>query len=155
MVQLSNTKRVPSLKYVLGAQSTLRPIFEAQLKQKRATRERALGLRKLVAEAGFTYNDLALLYGKSYVDNQNTSETQSQEKQIEYRRNTLKASILEASDKDLEELLKLLDKHFIRFPKVPQTSQFVENSITSTDMFNETVKYYEKQANSSNDMIRN
>ena len=47
-------EEVQTLKYVLGAQSTLRPIFEAQLKQKRATRERALGLRKLVAEAGFT-----------------------------------------------------------------------------------------------------
>ena len=147
-------EEVQTLKYVLDAQGTLRPIFEAQLKQKRATRERALGLRKLVAEAGFTYNDLALLYDKSYVGNQNTSETQSQEKQIEFRRNALKASILEASDKDLEELLKLLDKHFIKFPKVPQTSQFVENSITSTAILNNTVKYYEKQANSSNDMIR-
>jgi len=92
---------VQHLKSVLGTQGTLRPIFEGQLKQKRPIREHAIGLRKLVAEAGLNYEDLAHLY-KS--DDDNTEES---------RRENLKARIGEASDKDVEELVKLLDKHFI------------------------------------------
>jgi len=46
------------LKSVLGTQGTLRPIFESQLKQKRLVRERAMNLRRLVAEAGFEYSGL-------------------------------------------------------------------------------------------------
>lgn len=147
-------EEVQTLKSVLGAQGTLRPIFEAQLKQKRTVRERALSLRKLVAEAGLTYDGLAILYSKNYVDNQKTSESQSDEKQIESRRSTLKATIIEANDKDLEELLKLLDKHFIKLPKSPQNSQHVDNSVTTTAMLNNTAKYHEKQANSSIDISK-
>ena len=90
---------VQHLKSVLGTQGTLRPIFEGQLKQKRAIREHAIGLRKLVAEAGFNYQDLEDLYKKE--DELKRSET-------------IKSRIEEASDKDLEELIKLLDKHFLK-----------------------------------------
>jgi len=147
-------EEVQTLKSVLGAQGTLRPIFEAQLKQKRTVRERALSLRKLVAEAGLTYDGLAILYSNNYVENQKSSESQSDEKQIESRRSTLKATIIEANDKDLEELLKLLDKHFIKLPKSPQNSQHVDNSVTTTAMLNNTAKYHEKQANSSIDISK-
>ena len=41
------------------SQGTLRPIFESQLKQKRLVRERAMNLRRLVAEAGFEYASLS------------------------------------------------------------------------------------------------
>lgn len=91
---------VQHLKSVLGTQGTLRPIFESQLKQKRAIREHAIGLRKLVAEAGLNYQDLDALY-----KSENSEES---------RRETLKARIDDASDKDVEELVKLLDKHFIK-----------------------------------------
>jgi len=51
--------QLSQLKNVLGTQGTLRPIFESQLKQKRLVRERAMNLRRLVAEAGFEYASLA------------------------------------------------------------------------------------------------
>jgi len=50
--------QLSQLKSVLGTQGTLRPIFESQLKQKRLVRERAMNLRRLVAEAGFEYAGL-------------------------------------------------------------------------------------------------
>ena len=43
-------------------QGTLRPIFESRLKQKRSVRERAMVLRKKVAEAGVNYNELSGIY---------------------------------------------------------------------------------------------
>ena len=58
-------EEVQNLKSVLGTQGTLRPIFEGQLKQKRAVREHAISLRKLVAEAGLQYSDLAQIYENS------------------------------------------------------------------------------------------
>lgn len=121
----SEQDEVQTLKSVLGTQGTLRPIFEGQLKQKRAIREHALGLRKLVAEAGLKYEDLAIMYKNldlNCADSENAEPTATEvvsENQFESRRNTLKASILDASDKDLEELVKLLDKHFIK--KSPPT----------------------------------
>ena len=108
---------------VLGTQGTLRPIFEGQLKQKRAIREHALGLRKLVAEAGLKYEDLAVLYKNC----ENTTANEVSEKQFESRCNTLKASIMEASDKDLDELVKLLDKHFIKTPQSPPNANAIAN----------------------------
>ena len=93
-------EEVQNLKSVLGTQGTLRPIFEGQLKQKRAVREHAISLRKLVAEAGLNYADLAQIYDNAI--------------QNESRQQTLKARIDEASDKDIEDLVKLLDKHFIK-----------------------------------------
>lgn len=91
---------VQQLKSVLWTQGTLRPIFENQLKQKRAVREHAIGLRKLVAEAGLNYQDLQDLYDNS------TSE--------ESRKDSIAGKIHEASDKDVDELVKLLDAHFIK-----------------------------------------
>ena len=96
-------EEVQNLKSVLGTQGTLRPIFEAELKQKRAVREYAISLRKLVAEAGLNYADLAQIYEKDASIENNES-----------RQQTLKARIDEASDKDIEDLVKLLDKHFIK-----------------------------------------
>ena len=85
------------LKSVLSTQGTLRPIFEGQLKQKRSVRERAIGLRKLVAEAGLNFDELSQMY----------------ECDEETRRKSLKSCITEASEKDIEDLVSLLDQHFI------------------------------------------
>merc|ERR1719319_2077243 len=52
-------RHLDQLKAVLGTQGTLRPIFEAQLKQKRLVRERAMTLRRTIAEAGLEYGRLA------------------------------------------------------------------------------------------------
>merc|ERR1712110_231091 len=112
-------EEVLHLKNVLNTQGTLRPIFEGQLKQKRAIREHALGLRKLVAEAGLNYEDLQTIYGS----NSDTKSEKSTETLIESRKDALKTRLNEASDKDLddavsdkdlEDLIKLLDKHFIK-----------------------------------------
>ena len=70
----------------------MRPIFEGQLKQKRAIREHALGLRKLVAEAGLNYEDIKKMYPTEVSDVTEVSDT---------RRETLKSRLNEASDKDL------------------------------------------------------
>ena len=40
----------------------MRPIFESRLKQKRSVRERAMMLRKKVAESGVNYNELSGIY---------------------------------------------------------------------------------------------
>ena len=103
-------EEVLHLKNVLNTQGTLRPIFEGQLKQKRAIREHALGLRKLVAEAGLNYEDLQTIYGS----NSDTKSEKSTETLIESRKDALKTRLNEASDKDLDDLIKLLDKHFIK-----------------------------------------
>ena len=47
---------------ILFTQGTLRPIFESKLKQKRSVRERAMVLRKKVAEAGVNYDELSGIY---------------------------------------------------------------------------------------------
>ena len=47
---------------ILFTQGTLRPIFESRLKQKRSVRERAMVLRKKVAEAGVNYCELSGIY---------------------------------------------------------------------------------------------
>ena len=110
-------EEVSHLKSVLNTQGTLRPIFEGQLKQKRAIREHALGLRKLVAEAGLNYEDLKILYNssKSSENDEKSSEKDQEKNSTESRTNTLKKRLDEAaSDKDLEDLIKLLDKHFIK-----------------------------------------
>merc|ERR1719410_1076655 len=63
LVKFSNSvaeeeKQLKSLKNVLGTQGTLRPIFESQLKQKRLVRNRAMNLRRTMAEAGLDYEAL-------------------------------------------------------------------------------------------------
>ena len=112
-------EEVLHLKNVLNTQGTLRPIFEGQLKQKRAIREHALGLRKLVAEAGLNYEDLKILYSaknsSSSSSENNDDEQNNSNSTTESRTNTLKMRLDDAvSDKDLEDLIKLLDKHFIK-----------------------------------------
>ena len=127
----SERDEVTTLKSVLGTQGTLRPIFEGQLKQKRAIREHALGLRKLVAEAGLKYEDLAIMYKENIISTAAPSD-EVFEKQFESRRTTLKASIMDASDKDLEELVKLLDKHFIKTQNSPPNSNATNVKNTAT-----------------------
>jgi hypothetical protein len=134
----SERDEVTTLKSVLGTQGTLRPIFEGQLKQKRAIREHALGLRKLVAEAGLKYEDLAIMYKENIISTAAPSDDVF-EKQFESRRTTLKASIMDASDKDLEELVKLLDKHFIKTTQnSPPNSNSNATNVKNTTTANTT-----------------
>jgi hypothetical protein len=134
----SERDEVTTLKSVLGTQGTLRPIFEGQLKQKRAIREHALGLRKLVAEAGLKYEDLAIMYKENIISTPAPSDDVF-EKQFESRRTTLKASIMDASDKDLEELVKLLDKHFIKTTQnSPPNSNSNATNVKNTTTANTT-----------------
>ena len=56
----------PDMKFKLPLKVTkFIKIIEGQLKQKRAVREHAISLRKLVAEAGLQYSDLAQIYENS------------------------------------------------------------------------------------------
>ena len=95
-------EEVLHLKNVLNTQGTLRPIFEGELKQKRAVREHALALRHMVAEAGLNYDDLKNIYSSE------------ENKASESRKDLFKTRLNDATDKDLDDLVKLLDKHFIK-----------------------------------------
>jgi hypothetical protein len=85
------------LKDMLGTQGTLRPIFEGQLRQRRSVRERAMGLRKMVAEAGLDYKAVAELYESGSSD----------------LKPVLKSKLPSgAADDDVDELVVLFDQHF-------------------------------------------
>jgi len=66
------------LKMMLGTQGTLRPIFESRLKQKRSVRERAMVLRKKVAEAGVNYDELSGIYNAQKEDAKEVSDSSRQ-----------------------------------------------------------------------------
>ena len=106
----SEEEELKSLKLVLGTQvsgkyqqsavifhsfhpqGTLRPIFESQLKQKRLVRNRAISLRRKVAEAGLDYGAL---------------EAAVKDRSL---RTTLEAT--GTVGEDIEEIVKLIEDHF-------------------------------------------
>ena len=104
----SEEEELRSLKNVLGtqvsgkystsvifpfhSQGTLRPIFESQLKQKRLVRNRAISLRRKLAEAGLHYLALEAAVKDSSL------------------RKTLEAT--GAVGEDIEEIVKLIEDHF-------------------------------------------
>jgi hypothetical protein len=99
------------LKGMLGTQGTLRPIFEGQLRQRRSVRERAMSLRKLVAESGLDYKAVSDLYkASSVVEEEDVSAK---------LKPVLKEKLLSnATDADVDELIVLFDAHF-RPPQQP------------------------------------
>jgi len=84
--------QLKSLKDVLGTQGTLRPIFESQLKQKRLVRERAMNLRRTIAEAGLDYSALESAYKDGSI-----------RKKLEPTK---------APTDDIDEIVKLIEEHF-------------------------------------------
>jgi len=88
----SEEEQLKSLKHVLGTQGTLRPIFESQLKQKRLVRNRAMNLRRTVAEAGLDYEALEAAVRDGSL------------------RKTLEAT--GATAEDIDEMVKLIEDHF-------------------------------------------
>jgi len=88
----SEESQLKSLKDVLGTQGTLRPIFESQLKQKRLVRERAMNLRRTIAEAGLDYSALESAYKDGSI-----------RKKLEPTK---------APTDDIDEIVKLIDEHF-------------------------------------------
>ena len=73
-------------------QGTLRPIFESQLKQKRLVRNRAMNLRRTMAEAGLDYEATEAALKDGHI------------------RTKLEAS--SAPAEDIEEIVKLVEDHF-------------------------------------------
>jgi len=88
----SEESQLKSLKNVLGTQGTLRPIFESQLKQKRLVRERAMNLRRTIAEAGLDYTALEAAYKDGSIRS--------------------KLEPTKASTNDIDEIVKLIEEHF-------------------------------------------
>jgi len=88
----SEESQLKSLKDVLGTQGTLRPIFESQLKQKRLVRERAMNLRRTIAEAGLDYNALEAAFKDGSIRN--------------------KLEPTKAPTDDIDEIVKLIEEHF-------------------------------------------
>merc|ERR1712227_645033 len=88
----SEESQLSSLKNVLGNQGTLRPIFESQLKQKRLVRNRAMNLRRMIAEAGLDYDSLQTAFKAGTIPD--------------------KLGTVKATSEDVEEILKLVEEHF-------------------------------------------
>jgi len=88
----SEENQLTSLKNVLGNQGTLRPIFESQLKQKRLVRNRAMNLRRMIAEAGLDYDSLQTAFKAGTIRD--------------------KLGTVKATSEDVEEILKLVEEHF-------------------------------------------
>jgi len=88
----SEESQLKSLKNVLGTQGTLRPIFESQLKQKRLVRERAMNLRRTIAEAGLDYTALELAFKEGSIRK--------------------KLEPTQAPTDDIDEIVKLIEEHF-------------------------------------------
>jgi len=109
-----------NLKGMLDTQGTLRPIFESHLRQKRSVRERAMQLRKIVAESGLDYDKVATIFTSAIPtsDEQNNQDIENDEKEkIEKEENekvkaNLKEKIPDANEQDLEELIVLFQSHF-------------------------------------------
>jgi len=80
------------LKNVLGTQGTLRPIFESHLKQKRLVRNKAMELRREMAEAGLDYKTI-----ESAFKNGSLRE---------------KIETIKAPTDDIDEIIKLINDHF-------------------------------------------
>merc|ERR1719189_2999323 len=91
-IDTEEEKQLKSLKNVLGTQGTLRPIFESQLKQKRLVRNRAMNLRRTMAEAGLDYEATEAALKDGHI------------------RSKLEAS--SAPAKDIEEIVKFVEDHF-------------------------------------------
>ena len=103
-----------NLKGMLDTQGTLRPIFESHLRQKRSVRERAMQLRKIVAESGLDYNKVANIFTSAIPtsEEQNEDVTNDEKEKLETQENEnlmadLKSKIPDASEQDLEELVEL------------------------------------------------
>ena len=105
------------LKGMLGTQGTLRPIFEGQLRQRRSVRERAMSLRKLVAESGLDYKAVSELYKSAGEEEDATAKLKP----------VLKEKLMSsATDADVDELIVLLGAHF-RPPQQPHQLPVVTN----------------------------
>ena len=105
-----------NLKGMLDTQGTLRPIFESHLRQKRSVRERAMQLRKIVAESGLDYNKVATIFTRTTPENDdkngdNINEDKDQLEKMERVeiKSELKNRIPDANDEDLEELIELFE----------------------------------------------
>ena len=103
-----------SLKGMLDTQGTLRPIFESHLRQKRSVRERAMQLRKIVAESGLDYNKVSNIFTSAIPASkeQNEDLSNDEKEKLEKKENEtimadLKNKIPDASEQDLEELIEL------------------------------------------------
>ena len=103
-----------SLKGMLDTQGTLRPIFESHLRQKRSVRERAMQLRKIVAESGLDYNKVATIFtcdNTAAVDKSKSVSSEESERLEKDENDKIKADlqskIPDANEQDIEELIEL------------------------------------------------
>ena len=112
----SEEKDLKYLKGMLGTQGTLRPIFESRLKQKRSVREKAMSLRKRVAESGLDYKTLEDIF-KSESDP---------------AKDVLKKKVDGSTDEDIEDLISLLDAHF-NAPPPPEKPKDSPSNVTSNN----------------------
>ena len=91
---------------MLDTQSSLRPIFEARLKQKkRSVRDRAMTLRKLAAESGLDFKAVQEAFnGEAGEEEGGDSE--------EALKEVLKAKIPDVCDEDVEDLAEIVREYF-------------------------------------------
>jgi len=102
------------LKSMLGTQGTLRPIFESHLKAKRLVRERAMGLRRGLAEAGLNYSTLEQLARSGESD---------------LRKKVVEAFQPHNNSDDVEEAIKLIQQHFNLSSTQPDCEEVVLSKV--------------------------
>jgi len=96
--------QLKDLKGMLDTQSSLRPIFEARLKQKkRSVRDRAMTLRKLVAESGLDFKAVQDAF---------TAKTEGDGDGEGALKEVLKAKIPDAVDEDVDDLAEIVREYF-------------------------------------------
>lgn len=110
-----------SLKGMLDTQGTLRPIFESHLRQKRSVRERAMQLRKIVAESGLDYNKVATIFtcDNPPAEDKTKSVSSEESERLEKDENVkikadLQSKIPDANEQDIEELIELFKGYFLK-----------------------------------------
>ena len=94
---------------MLDTQSSLRPIFEARLKQKkRSVRDRAMTLRKLVAESGLDFKAVQDAFSAKTEgdDDDDDGDGNGALKEV------LKAKIPDAVDEDVDDLAEIVREYF-------------------------------------------
>ncbi|XP_050514405.1 maternal protein exuperantia [Diabrotica virgifera virgifera] len=90
-------EEIALFKVLLERQNTFRPVFGALLRASRTERQHASHLRRLLAENNINYDKLKIAYDSDAKDG---------------LEKVIKSEVANAKDKDLEELLDILDRFF-------------------------------------------
>jgi len=122
--------QLKDLKGMLDTQSSLRPIFEARLKQKkRSVRDRAMAVRKLVAESGLDFKAVqeAFSSGNTHADKEGEEESEHEEA----LKAVFKDKIPDATEEDIDDLAEICREYFSIGESNPRAAAAAASADTS------------------------